>query len=128
MRNVVSIMLVCSIFCSSLVVSGCAGREGNPVAVYKAGDEKRDCTSLKTEMSQLDTEMATLLPKSDKTGWNTVMVVTGIFVIVPFFFMDLKNGEKVELRACRQRHNALELMAAQKGCVAVGEVAAQTVK
>ena len=72
-------------------------------------------------MAQLDTEIATLLPKSNKGGYNTIMLVTGLFVIIPLFFMDFKNGERVELQACRQRRNALELMAAQRGCVAVGE-------
>ena len=45
------------------------------------------------------------------------MIITGLFVIIPFFFMDLKNGDKVELQAYRQRYNSLTLLAAKKGCV-----------
>jgi hypothetical protein len=112
MKEMLSIVLVFSIF-----FAGCAGREGNPIAAYQPNDEKRDCASLEAEMAQLDTQIATLLPKSNKAPWNTLMIVTGIFVIVPFFFMDLKNGEQVELQACRQRRNALALIAAQNGCV-----------
>ena len=127
MKDFLTIVLTCSIFCTSLL-SGCAGRDGNPIQIYKPGDERRDCLSLKTEMSQLDTAIATLLPNSDKMAYNTIMLVTGLFVIIPLFFMDLKNGERVELQACRQRHNALELMSAQKGCVVVGESTSQTSK
>jgi hypothetical protein len=79
-------------------------------------------------MAQLDTEIATLLPKSDKGGYNTIMLVTGLFVIIPLFFMDFKNGERVELQACRQRRNSLELMSAQKSCVVVGENSLQAMQ
>jgi hypothetical protein len=127
MKDFLAVVLTCSILCTSLL-SGCAGREGNPIQTYQPGDEKRDCLSLKTEISQIDTETARLVPKADKTAWNAIMIVTGVFVIIPLFFIDLKNGEIVELQACRQRHNALELMAAQKGCVAVGDTASQPVK
>ncbi len=112
--------LLCIFFAFSIFYAGCAGREGNPIAAYRPGDEKRDCVSLQTEVAQLDAEIATLLPKSNKGPWNTVMLVTGLFVIVPLFFMDFKNGERVELQACRQRRNALEIIAAQKGCVLGG--------
>ena len=115
MKDLLIVLLTITMF-----FAGCAGREGNPITAYKPGDEKRECVSLQTEMAQLDTEIATLLPKSDKTGYNTLMLVTGLFVIIPLFFMDLKNGERVELQACRQRHNSLSLMAAQRGCVLGG--------
>ena len=116
MKNFLSIVLTCSIVCTSLL-SGCAGRDGNPVSAYQPGDEKRNCISLQTELSQTDAKIAELTPKANKMPWNTIMLVTGVFVIIPVFFMDLKNGEKVELDAYRQRHNTLELIAAQQGCV-----------
>jgi len=109
--------VVCLLLCGTIFLAGCAGRDGNPVSAYKPGDEKRNCISLQTEMSQIDTEIASLTPKANKGPWNTLMLVTGLFVIVPLFFMDLKNGEKTELEAYKQRRNSLSLIAAQKGCV-----------
>lgn len=117
MKNGITKDALIVLLTATMFFAGCAGQYGNPIAAYKAGDERRSCTSLHTEIAQLDKEIATLLPKSDKSGYNTVMLVTGLFVIIPLFFMDFKNGEKVELQACRQRRNSLELLAAQKGCV-----------
>jgi len=108
---------VCLLLCGTIFLAGCAGRDGNPVPVYKPGDEKRDCLSLQTEMAQIDAEISRLTPKANKGPWNTLMIVTGLFVIVPLFFIDMKNGEKTELEAYRQRNNSLALIAAQKGCV-----------
>ncbi|OHB53915.1 MAG: hypothetical protein A2Y07_00650 [Planctomycetes bacterium GWF2_50_10] len=112
MKNALCVLLAFTFF-----FAGCCGREGNPVQAYLPGDEKRSCESVCAEMSQAQTEIARLTPKANKAGYNTVMFVGGLFVIVPFFFMDFKNGEKVELQAYRQRYNSLSLIAAQKGCV-----------
>jgi hypothetical protein len=102
--------------------AGCAGREANPVSVYMPGDAKRDCASLQIEMGNIQTEITEKLPDIDKTGYNTVCIITGLFIIVPFFFMDLKNADKTEVNALRQRYTALSLIAANRGCVLAGMV------
>jgi len=56
-----------------------------------------------SEMFYIDNEIARLLPKSDKTGKNIALGATGIIFIIPLFFMDLKQGEKKEIEAYRQR-------------------------
>lgn len=48
---------------------------------------------------------------------NTLWAVAGVFLIVPFFFMDLKDAEKVEYEAMKTRRDRLLVYAAEKNCV-----------
>ena len=112
------------VFCLSLVVSmfltGCAGREANPIPVYLPGDNERSCEVLVAEIAQLQADMQRILPKTNKGVTNTLWATAGVFLIVPFFFMDLKGAEKIEFDAMRARHNRLLLICADKGCDITG--------
>ncbi|MGD8786502.1 MAG: hypothetical protein PVJ60_03685 [Phycisphaerales bacterium] len=108
--------LLCLLLCLSIFLAGCAGREANPIAVYLPGDENRSCEALKAEIAQLQVDMARLLPKTDKGLTNALWATGGVFFIIPFFFMDLKDAEKIEFEAMRQRHNRLLIYAAEKNC------------
>jgi hypothetical protein len=44
------------------------------------------------------------------------MVAAGAFFIIPYFFVDLTDSEKVELNAARARYFALNRLAANKKC------------
>jgi hypothetical protein len=111
MKKLLNLMLSFCVF-----LAGCAGREANPIPVYLPGDENRSCPGLKAEVAQLQVDMARILPKTDKGLTNALWATGGVFFIVPFFFMDLKDAEKVEFEAMRQRHNRLLVYAAEKGC------------
>ena len=60
--------------------------------------------------------MEQILPKTNKLGTNTLWAAGGMVLIVPFFFMDFKDAEKVEFEALRKRHNRLLTYTAVKGC------------
>lgn len=121
MKKVISLTLVVSIF-----LVGCAGREANLIQVHQFGDEKKTCDELRTELYYIENEISRLLPKSDKTGRNIALGATGIIFIVPLFFMDLKQGEKKEIEAYRQRYNHLLMIAQQKDCKFKTAVAEET--
>ena len=121
MRKIVCLLLSVLIF-----LSGCAGREANPIAAYLPGDEHRSCMALKAEVAQLQVDMARLLPKIDKGLTNALWAAGGVLVIVPFFFMDFKDAERIEFNALRQRHNRLLVYAAEKECD-FGEVRAEKI-
>jgi len=110
----------CLLFIVSLFYAGCAGREAKPISVYQKGDENKSCEELKTEIAQLQADMIKILPKTDKTGTNALWAAGGVVCIVPIFFMDLKDAEKVEFEAMRQRHNELLDLAAEKNCDMTG--------
>ncbi len=96
------------------------------MAAYLPGDENRSCVAYKAEIAQLQVDMARILPKTDKGLTNALWAVGGVLVIVPFFFMDLKDAEKIEFEAMRNRHNRLLVYAAEKGCD-FGEVRAERI-
>ena len=108
--------LVHSVTILSLLFSGCAGRTANPIPAYLPGDENRSCTALQAEMAQLQADMNRILPHTDKLGYNAVCATTGVFFIVPFFFMDFKNADRIEWEALRTRYNRLLIYAAEKNC------------
>ena len=111
---------ICLILSVLIFLSGCAGRTANPIAAYLPGDETRSCEGLKAEIAQLQADMQRLLPKTDKGLTNTLWALGGCVVIVPFFFMDLKDAEKIEFEAMRTRHNRLLVYAAEKDCDMMG--------
>ena len=108
--------MICVITALMVFLAGCAGRESNPVPVYLPGDENRSCTGYEAEIAQLQSDMARILPKVNKGVTNTLWAAGGVFLIVPFFFMDLKDAEKIEFDALRARHNRLLIYASEKGC------------
>lgn len=99
-----------------IFITGCAGRTANPVPMYLPGDDNRSCEGLKVEMAQLDADMRSILPKTDKGGSNTLLGVAGVFLIVPWFFMDFKGADKIEFDAMRNRYNHLLVISAEKSC------------
>jgi len=88
--------LVCLVLVCPLVFGGCAGRMANPMPAYLPGDENRSCQAYQAEIASLDAEMQRLLPETNKFGYNAICAAGGVFLIFPFFFMDLKGAEKVE--------------------------------
>lgn len=95
----------------SVLVSGCGGRLANPVPDYRVGDERMSCGELRSEMAHIDTQVAKLLPDSKKTGKNVALGVAGWFLLVPWFFMDFSDAERVEIRSYQERYLALEKLA-----------------
>ena len=108
--------IICLLLSLSILLAGCAGTEPNLVHVRQLGDDQKTCEQLRTEMYFTENEISRLLPKSDKTGKNIALGATGILFIVPLFFMDLKQGEKKEIEAYRQRYNHLLMITQQKDC------------
>ena len=101
---------------AALLVVGCAGRPANPVMVYQPGDRTRPCDALERELELIEDNIARLLPKTDKAEKNTRLGVAGIFLLVPFFFMDLSKAEQVEINALTKRYNHLLTIGEENGC------------
>ena len=88
----------------------------NPVMIHQYGDDGRSCQALEREMLFIEDEIQRLIPQTNKTGANIVLGVTGFFLIVPWFFMDLSKAEQIEIDAYRRRLNQLLIIAGDKGC------------
>lgn len=109
-RNLGVLLLV------ALVVMGCAGRPADPVMVYQPGDTTRSCDALERELELIDDDIRNLFPKTDKAEKNTRLGVAGIFLLVPFFFMDLTKAEQIEVNALTKRYNHLLMIGEDNGC------------
>lgn len=115
-REVTTYKKIVSLIGATTLLVACAGRPANPVMVDQVGDKQKSCESLEIEMKGIQAEIQRLIPESDKTGKNVGLGVAGAFLIVPLFFMDLTESEKIEINAYRQRYNRLEILASEKNC------------
>ena len=98
-------------------VQGCAGRAAHPVKVVQSGDNKKTCKSLHKETKQIRRSIKKMIPavkKADKK--RTLLMLSGGLLIVPWFFLDLSDADKIETNAKRARHNYLIDIAKKSNC------------
>ncbi len=101
-----------------LLLSGCAGRQANPVAAYQYGDEQKSCPFLRAEIAEVQNDITRKLKACNNTrGKNVALGVAGAILFWPaLFFMDLSDADQIELEALRKRYNALVRLSASKKC------------
>ena len=99
-----------------IILSACAGRTPNPTMVVRRGDENLSCQYMISEMSEIEAKIQRLLPDSQKTGKNVALGATGAFLIVPLFFMDFSDAEKMEVESYQARYNHLSRLYNDKKC------------
>ena len=92
---------------TTVLMTSCAGRTPNPVPMYSPGDDALSCEGLRIQMGYAEEQVATLLPKSNKTGSNVALGIAGAFLLVPWFFMDFSEADQIEMNAWRARYNYL---------------------
>lgn len=111
-----SLSRIAAVMVAAGLLSACAGRAANPVMVQQYGDNSKSCAALEHDMAFVESEIQRLVPQTEKTGKNTALGITGFFLIVPLFFMDMSQSEQIEVNAFRQRYNHLYMVAQDKGC------------
>ena len=108
---------ICAGVAFMFFVSGCAGSGPIPVAQFVPGDKKRNCASLQAEIKANKKEIEKkTTERTNKTFKNLGLGATGVFLIAPWFFMDLKGKEADETEALERRNAALRRIAFVKGC------------
>ena len=98
-------------------VQGCAGRAAHPVQVAQSGDNKKTCKSLHKETKKIRQKVKKMLPavkKADKK--RTLLMLSGGLLIIPWFFLDLTDADKIEANAERARHNYLVDRGVKRNC------------
>ncbi len=105
-----------SLICISMILTGCAGRAANPVAVHQMSDNHKSCQMLKREISSIEMNIQNLVPQADKTGKNVALGIGGLFIWPMWLFMDLSSAEKEEINAYRMRHSHLVSLSQEKNC------------
>ena len=110
-----SVLMV--IFVALFFIHGCAGRAARPVKVTQSGDVGKTCKALQAEMKKYRQNIQKRIPAikaADKK--RTLLMLSGGLLIVPWFFLDLSDADKVEANAIRARHNYLADRAKKLKC------------
>ena len=113
MKKIISFLI------SVLLLSACAGNTPNPIPQRQSGDENLSCGALRQELMDNQTKITNLIPKQNKTGKNVGLGIAGAFLIVPWFFMDFSDAERIEIQSYQLRDNWLRTLCAQKKCSAL---------
>jgi hypothetical protein len=99
------------------LTQSCAGRAAHPVQVAQSGDNKRTCKSLRKETKQIKRNVKRMMPaikKADKK--RTLLMLSGGLLVVPWFFLDLSDADKIEANAQRARYNYLVDRGIKRNC------------
>lgn len=98
----------------SAFLVACAGRSAAPVIPTQYHDKNMNCEQVSDEMRRIEGEIRALYPQSDKTAKNVGLGIAGWFFIIPWFFMDLGDAEKIEIEAYKSRYENLRYLAHEK--------------
>ena len=98
-------------------ISGCAGTHANPIPISQIGDDKMSCNAIIAEMNLMN-QLAEQKSAdgSGQVAKNTAAAITGVFLIIPLFFIDPNNHNSVEEQAARNRAVKLQMIGKDKGC------------
>lgn len=104
----------------TILLSGCVHTTPMPVAISQPGDANMSCQSIVSEME----DMSNLVKDKDselngQVAKNSVLGVTGVFLVVPLFFMDTSDAKTVEGQAAKNRFKKLQQIYADKNCSSV---------
>jgi hypothetical protein len=98
-----------------LALSGCAGRDPQPVASVQPQDVYADCTMIRAEIEGNNVKMKEL---ADERGWkttqNVVAGLAGFVVPVIWFGMDWKGAVDKDAAALQARQQYLTTLAEQR--------------
>ena len=106
-------MIVVALF----FVQSCAGRAAHPVKVSQSGDGEKSCKEIRYEARKYRKNLKKMIPDikaADKK--RTLLMISGGLLIIPWFFLDLTDADKVEANARRARHNYLLDVAKKHSC------------
>ena len=99
------------------VIQGCAGRAAHPVKISQSGDAKKPCKLLRKESKKIERRLKKMIPavkSADKK--RTILLISGGLLIVPWFFVDFTDADKLETNAQRARYNHLVDLAVKRKC------------
>lgn len=102
----------------TILSAGCANRTANPIQVAQVGDETKSCRSIINEIEETKGLISTADSDGNvQVGKNVLLFAAGLFIIVPFFFMDLSNASTVEQRAAQSRLKRLAALQEDRSCM-----------
>lgn len=109
--------ILATLLALSVINAGCVSSTANPVPVAQVGDDTKSCDAIINEMQQMiNARLQADGDRNSQVAGNVALGVVGIFLIVPWFFMDTSNAHTVEERAAQARFERLQQMAIDRKC------------
>jgi hypothetical protein len=99
-----------------LLLNGCVTDSPAPVELYQPADSFRSCDDLKWQILANQKLILKRVPKQNKLGQNIAAGVVGTVLVIPWFFMDFSESERVEIEGLQQRNQWLMNLAAHHQC------------
>ena len=115
MRSSRAIGIVAAV-CVVLPLYACGGRDPRPIAWSQPGDYELKCPELVSEVTHNEDEIIRRLPQQDQSGRNVFFYTAGVFLILPWFAMDLRYADAIEIRAYFDRNAWLRELGARQNC------------
>jgi hypothetical protein len=99
------------------VLTSCAGRSPEPVAVVQPQDRYLDCAAIEAEVVANNKTVQQLSSdEGSKVAQNVAAGVAGIFIWPLWFAMDFQGTAGKEEAALQSRQQYLGTLAIEKGC------------
>ncbi|RPE93809.1 hypothetical protein [Frederiksenia canicola] len=98
-------------------LSACMQTKPNPIPLSQTGDDTKSCQIILHEMQEAKKiKEKSHSDRNSQIGLNAFLGVSGIFLLVPWFFIDTSNAHTVDMNAADGRFNRLYAMAIEKKC------------
>jgi len=113
LRKYIIYLMACSVF-----MVGCGGRVAHPIMSHQPNDLNLNCDLLIHEIGYLNLQYKKKTKEYDlKEAADVGLLVGGWWLLgIPWFFIDLKDAEKVEYEAIQARILHLVELAKIKKC------------
>lgn len=99
------------------VLSACAGRAPQPVAVVQPQDRFMDCAAIQAEVLANNARVQDLAVESgNKVAQNVAAGAAGLFIWPLWFAMDFQGTSDRETAALNSRQQYLAVLAEQRQC------------
>jgi hypothetical protein len=100
-----------------VLLTACAGRAPNPVAVVQPQDHFMDCPAISAEAQANNAKLRDLGgEEGNKVAQNVAAGVVGLFIWPVWFGMDFQGAADKEETALNSRNQYLATMASQRNC------------
>ena len=97
------------------MLTACAGRSPDPVALVQAQDTSASCTAIQAELAANTTKISELgKDQGKKVAQNVAAGVAGLFIPVLWFAMDFQGTAGKEITALEQRNAYLAQTALER--------------
>lgn len=99
-----------------VAISACTTKRADPIPLYQPGDSTLDCHVLHDEIVRNQDGIMKFVPKTERMLTNTAFIASSAVLLVPIFFTDFSESQRITAQALQQRNNWLRTLGRRKHC------------